>query len=99
MNASVTRPSSRRSRRPWAEPGRNHPIHSRGCNLAGRLADRGHREEALAAAEEAVAIYRDLAAKRPDAYRRELEESLQVVARLQHGEDLNDAAPREPREW
>ena len=40
--------------------------------LAARLADLGQREDALAAGEEAVAIYRELAAARPDAFRPDL---------------------------
>ncbi len=44
--------------------------------LSNRLADLGRREDALAAIEEAVAIYRDLAAARPDAFRPELAASL-----------------------
>src|SRR5258705_9950499 len=35
---------------------------------SGRLADLGRREEALAAIEEAVTAYRELAAARPDAF-------------------------------
>ncbi len=37
-------------------------------NLGNRLSDLGRREEALAATEEAVDIYRQLAAARPDAF-------------------------------
>ena len=37
-------------------------------NLAGRLADVGRREDALAAIEEAVALRRELAAARPEAF-------------------------------
>ena len=37
-------------------------------NLAVYLGDLGRREDALAAGEEAVAIYRELAAARPDAF-------------------------------
>jgi tetratricopeptide (TPR) repeat protein len=66
-------------------------------NLSLRLADLGRREEALAAIQEATSIYRELAAARPDAYQRALEKSLQVAAWLEHGEDHNDAARREPR--
>ena len=67
-------------------------------NLSVRLADLGRREEALAAIQEAVTIRRELAARWPDAYRHELEQSLQVAAWLEHGEDLSDASPREPKE-
>ena len=45
-------------------------------NLSVRLADLGRREEALAAIEEAAAIYRELAAARPDAFRPDLARSL-----------------------
>ena len=45
-------------------------------NLSVRLADLGRREEALAAIEEAAAIYRELAAARPDAFRPDLASSL-----------------------
>ncbi len=41
-------------------------------NLANTLSDLGRREEALAAAEEAVGLYRELAAARPDAFRPDL---------------------------
>lgn len=39
---------------------------------------------------------RELAARWPDAYKHELEQSLRVVAWLEQGEDLGDAFPREP---
>ena len=45
-------------------------------NLSVRLADLGRREGALAAVEEAVTIYRELAAARPDAFRPDLAMSL-----------------------
>ena len=64
-------------------------------NLSLRLGDLGRPEEALAAIQEAVAIRRELAARWPDAYRHKLEESLQVAAWLEHGEDLSDVSPRE----
>ena len=41
-------------------------------NLANRLSALGRREAALAAAEEAVGLYRELAAARPDAFRPDL---------------------------
>jgi hypothetical protein len=66
-------------------------------NLAYRLAGLGRREEALAAAEEATAIRRELAARWPKAHRSELKQSLGVVAWLEHGEDHSDAALREPK--
>ena len=63
-------------------------------NLSSGLADLGRREDALAAIREAVTIYRELAARWPDAHHHELEQSLRVVAWLQHGE--SDASPRQP---
>ena len=51
-------------------------------NLSVRLAGLGRREDALAAIEEAVGIRRELAARWPDAYQEQLEQSLQVVAWL-----------------
>ena len=45
-------------------------------NLGNRLSDLGHREEALAAAKEAVEIYRTLAKDRPDAFLPDLAGSL-----------------------
>ena len=66
-------------------------------NLSLRLAGLGRREDALAAIREAVTIHRELAARWPDAYHQELEQSLQVVASLEHGEDHSDASPREPK--
>jgi hypothetical protein len=38
-----------------------------------------------------------MAARWPDAYQRELEQSLQVAAWLEHGEDFTDPSPQEPR--
>jgi hypothetical protein len=46
------------------------------------MADLGRREEALAAIREATDAYRELAARWPDTYRHELEQSLQVAACL-----------------
>ena len=66
-------------------------------NLSLRLADLGRREEALAAIQEAVTIRRELAARWPDAYQHELEQSLRVAAWLEHGEDPSDASPQEPK--
>ena len=63
-------------------------------NLSNRLADLGRREDALAAGQEAVTIRRELAARWPDAYRHELEQSLRVAARLEHGEDASSTHPR-----
>ena len=65
--------------------------------LAKQLAGLGRHEDALAAGKEAVTIYRELAAGSPDAYHQEVEQSLQVVAWLEAGEDLNDASSREPK--
>ena len=45
-------------------------------NLSNRFSDLGRREDALATIEEAVAIRRDLAAARPDAFRPDLAMSL-----------------------
>ena len=45
-------------------------------NLSVRLADLGRREDALAAIEEAVDAYRELAAARPDAFPPDLAMSL-----------------------
>ena len=49
-------------------------------NLAVRLSDLGGREPALQAAEEAVQLYRELAAARPDAFRPNLAGSLNNLA-------------------
>ena len=49
-------------------------------NLANRLSDLGRREAALAAAEEAAQLYRELAAARPDAFRPNLAVSLNNLA-------------------
>jgi hypothetical protein len=53
--------------------------------------------DALAASAEATGIHRELAARWPDVYRHELEQSLQVAAWLENGEDLNDAYSRESK--
>jgi hypothetical protein len=53
-------------------------------NLSNRLAGLGRPQDALAAGEEAVTIRRELAARWPDAYHHEPEQSLRVVAWLQH---------------
>jgi len=60
-------------------------------NLAARLSDLGRRELALAAAEEAAALYRELAAQRPDAFRADLAGSLNNPANR-----LSDLGRREP---
>ena len=65
-------------------------------NLSADLAALGRQEDAMAAVQEAVTIRRELAARWPDAYHYQLELSLRVVAWLEHGEDPNDASPREP---
>ncbi len=49
-------------------------------NLAKFLSDLGQREEALQAAQEAVAMRRELAAQRPDAFRPDLATSLNNLA-------------------
>ncbi len=51
-------------------------------NLSVRLAELGHREEALTVIEEAVAIYRDLAGTRPDAFLPNLADSLNNLSVL-----------------
>lgn len=56
------------------------------------------REEALAAIQEAITIHRELAARWPDAYQRDLEQSLGVVAWLEHGADVGNASRQEPKE-
>ena len=66
-------------------------------NLSLRLGGLGRREEALAASAEATGIYRELAASWPDVYHHELEQSLQVAAWLENGEDLSDASSRESK--
>ena len=67
------------------------------ANLTARLAELRRREEALAAIQEATDLCRELAARWPGAYHQELEQSLRVAAWLEHGEDLSDASPREPK--
>jgi len=62
------------------------------------LKSSGNRSWALAAIQEAADIRRELAARWPDVYHHELEQLLQITAWLEHGEDLNDASPREPRQ-
>ena len=58
--------------------------------MANRLSDLGRREEALSAAEEAVGLYRALAAARPDAFLPDLAMSLNNLANR-----LNDLGRRE----
>ena len=65
-------------------------------NLSVQLRDLGRREEALDAIQEAVTIRRELASRWPDAYRQELEQSLQAAARLEHGEGHSDSVPWDP---
>ena len=55
-------------------------------NLSVRLRDLGRREEALAQAEEAVRLYRQLAAARPDAFLPYLAKSLAVCGNIKAGE-------------
>ena len=59
-------------------------------NLGNRLSDLGRREDALAAAQEAVDLYRQLAADRPDAFLPDLAMSLNNLGRQSH-------RPRAPR--
>jgi hypothetical protein len=66
--------------------------------LAVRLGELGRREEALATIQEAITIRRELAARWPDVYHHELEQSLRVAAWLKHGEDLSDASPQQSQE-
>jgi tetratricopeptide (TPR) repeat protein len=65
-------------------------------NLANRLSDLGHREEALTAAQEAVQLRRQLAAARPDAFLPDLAMSLNNLANrlsdLGHREEALTAA-------
>ena len=49
-------------------------------NLANCLSDVGQRQEALAPAQEAADLYRELAAKAPDAYRPDLAMALNNLA-------------------
>jgi len=49
-------------------------------SLSNSLGDIGEREKALAAIEEAVALYRELAAARPDAFRPALASSLHTLS-------------------
>jgi len=51
-------------------------------NLANRLSEPGRREDALAAATEAVTIRRDLARARPEAFTPNLGISLNNLARI-----------------
>jgi tetratricopeptide (TPR) repeat protein len=60
-------------------------------SLAARLSALGRREPALAAAQEAVALYRELAGQRPDAFRPDLATSLSNLANM-----LSDLGRREP---
>jgi hypothetical protein len=60
-------------------------------NLSASLADLGRWEDALAAIEEAAQVYRELAARWPDAYDHRLEQSLRPADWLQHRE--SDASP------
>ena len=57
-------------------------------NLAVLLAAMGRAEEALDAIQEAADIRRELAARWPDVYHHELEQSLQIAAWLENREDL-----------
>jgi hypothetical protein len=57
-------------------------------NLSNCLARLGGREKAFAAIEEAITIYRELAARWPEAYGSNLEQALQVVTWLARREDV-----------
>ena len=56
-------------------------------NLSVMLSDLGRREEALAATREAVEIRRRLAAQWPDVYTDDLKRSLDLLRRLERGEE------------
>jgi tetratricopeptide (TPR) repeat protein len=74
-----------------SEPGLR-PLLASACNdLANRLSALSRLEPALAAAEEAVAIYHELAAQRPDAFRADLAGSLNTLANR-----LDELGRREP---
>lgn len=60
-------------------------------DLSSSLADLGRREDGLAAIEVAAQVYRELAAKWPDASYHRLEQSLRPADWLQHSE--SDASP------
>jgi hypothetical protein len=64
-------------------------------NLSVRLAGVGRREDALAAIEKAVTLRSVLAAKWPDAYRQDLDQSLRVAEWLRQSEDLHGTSPHE----
>ncbi len=61
-------------------------------DLVNRLSGLGRREDALAAGEEAVTIYRELAAARPDAFRPELATSLTNLSILLAGRGRREEA-------
>jgi len=74
------------------------------CLRPARRQPQSARREVIAAApltlatrSAATGIYRELAASWPDVYQRELEQSLQIAAWLENGEDLSDASSREPK--
>ena len=62
------------------EPAASIPLAGSLNNLANRLSDLGEREQALAAAEEAVGLRRALAAARPEAFTPDLASSLNNLA-------------------
>jgi tetratricopeptide (TPR) repeat protein len=65
-------------------------------NLASFLSALGRREEALVAAEEAVQLYRALAAARPDAFTPNLAKSLSVLGdMLEALERISEALPND----
>lgn len=75
----------------------NVPVHSRASSLVGLAiaqAMLGQREAALQAAQEAVDLYRELAAQRADAFRPDLATSLIVLALRHH--DAGDTSRAVP---
>ena len=93
---------------PWPARTRSGPTWPASLNnLSVRLADLGRPEEALAAIEEAVIIYRELAAARPDAFRPDLATSLDNLSnRLAEPGPAGGGAGRDrgghrhlPRSW
>ena len=97
--ATTARPANNISER-GVRPTKTHPdairpdLASSLNNLSASLADLGQREDALAAIEEAAQVYRELAARWPDAYY-QLEQSLRLADWFQHGE--SGASPRESK--
>ena len=63
-------------------------------NLANRLSDLGHREAALKAAQEAVALYRTQADARPDAFTPDLAMTLGAISQILIKQDRQAEAER-----